>query len=41
MGKKTPILLQYSNQLEKLTVTFYVQRYDKNGFAKKLQLKSL
>ena len=41
VGKKTPILLEYSNRLEKLTVTFYVQRYDKNGFAQNLQLQSL
>ena len=39
--KKTQILLEYSNRLEKLTVTFYVQKYDKNGFAQSLQLQSL
>ena len=41
VGKNTPILFEYSNNLEKLTVTFYVQRYNKDGFAQNLQLQAL
>jgi hypothetical protein len=41
VGKNTPILFEHSNNLEKLTVTFYVQRYNKDGFAQNLQLQAL
>ncbi len=41
VGKKTPILMEYSIKMEKVTVTFYVQRYDKDGFAQNLQLQAL
>lgn len=41
VGERTPILLEYSQKSEKVTVTFYVQRYDKDGFASNLQLQAL
>lgn len=40
-GKATPILLEYSQTVEKVTVSFYVQRYDKEEFALNLQLQAL
>jgi hypothetical protein len=41
VGKNTPVLFEYSNNLEKLTVTVYAQRYNKDTFAQNLQLQAL
>ena len=41
VGTMTPVTLEYSSKVEKVTVTFYEQRYDKDGFAQDLQLQAL
>ena len=41
VGEQTPILFEYSQKHEKATITFFVQRYDKDDFAMNLQLQAL
>ena len=41
VGKTTPLILDYNTRREKLTITFYVQRYDKNDFAMDSRLQAL
>ena len=41
VGKSTPVIFDYNMKQEKLTLTFYVQRYDKADFCLDLQLQAL
>ncbi len=41
VGKSTPMLFEYNFRQEKLTVTFYVQRYNKDDFSLDLRLQAL
>ena len=41
VGNTTPMLLEYSQKSEKVTVSFYVQRYEKEDFALDAQLQAL
>ena len=41
VGKSTPLLLDYNLKQEKLTLTFYVQRYNKDEFSLDLRLEAL
>ena len=41
VGEQTRILFEYSQKHEKATITFFVQRYDKDDFAMNLQLQAL
>jgi hypothetical protein len=41
VGKSTPMLFEYNFKQEKLTVTFYVQRYNKDDFSLDLLLQAL
>ena len=41
VSESTPILFKYSTKQEKLLITFYVQRYDRDDFALDLQLQKL
>lgn len=37
----TPILMDFSKKHQRVTTTFYVQRYDRNGFVKDSSLRKL
>ena len=39
--KNTPIQLEYNYELKRLTVTFYIQRYQENGFVIDSSLQKL
>ena len=41
VGKSTPVIFDYNMKQEKLTLTFYVQRYDKADFCLDLRLQAL
>ena len=41
VSKGTPILFEYNIKQEKVTVTFYVQRYDREDFAVNTRLQTL
>ena len=41
VGKSTPILFDYNMKQDKLTLTFYIQRYDKEDFCLDLRLQAL
>ena len=41
VGVNTPIQMDYSCKTERMTVTFFVQRYCKDGFAQDLRVQSL
>ena len=41
VSKRTPIIMTFSAKQNRVTVTFYVQRYDKNGFAKDCSVQKL
>ena len=41
VSKVTPIVMEYSFKKEKLTISFYIQRYDKDDFAIDLSLQTL
>ena len=41
VGKSTPILFDYNMKQEKLTSTFYIQRYNKEDFCLDLRLQAL
>ena len=40
VSKSTPLILDFNTKQEKLTVSFYVQRYDKNDFSFNLSLQA-
>ena len=41
VGKSIPLLFEYNMKQQKLTTTFYVQRYDKEDFSLDLRLQAL
>ena len=41
VGKSTPLMFEYNMKQQKLTTTFYVQRYDKENFSLDLCLQAL
>lgn len=41
VDKATPLMLEYKTKQQKLTVTFYVQRYDRSDFAMDSRLQAL
>ena len=41
VSKRTPIIMSFSAKQNRVTVTFYVQRYDKDGFAKDCSVQKL
>lgn len=41
VSQSTPLILQYNTKQEKLTVLFYVQRYDKDDFSLDISLQAL
>ena len=41
VGKSTPIIFDYNMKQERLTLTFYVQRYNKEDFCLDLRLQAL
>jgi hypothetical protein len=41
VSSSTPMLFEYNFKREKLTVTFYVQRYNKDDFSLDLRLQAL
>ena len=41
VGKSTPLLLEYNMKQQRLTTTFYIQRYSKENFSLDLHLQAL
>ena len=41
VGKSTPMIFDYNIKQERLTFTFYVQRYDKEDYSLDLRLQAL
>lgn len=41
VSRKTSIIMEYSEKQQKVIITFFLQRYDKEDFALDLQLQAL
>jgi hypothetical protein len=41
VGKSTPLLFEYNMTQQRLTITFYIQRYNKEDFSLDLSLQAL
>ena len=41
VGNSTPLIFDYNMKQEKLTLTFYVQRYNRDDFSLDLRLQAL